>query len=145
MPETPLHTLKTICEIGFYLATTFGALWAVWTYRENQLLERSKWAASLYKQFFLKTGLLSMRRKLDRLPDSSEVAELVAKEDDVFTDYLNFFEHVAYLVKRKQINREDAEAYFDYYLSCLKQHPAVLAYIRDKSKGFGQLAEFLGK
>jgi hypothetical protein len=86
-----------------------------------------------------------MRRKLDCAANDSEVDRLVAQADLDFTDYLNFFEHVAYLVKRKQIEREDAEAYFDYYLSCLKRHPAVLTYIRDKSNGFERLAEFLGR
>ncbi len=56
---------------------------------------------------------------------------------------MNLFEHVTYLVKCRQIERADVEAYFDYYLACLKRHRSVLDYVQNKSNGYEVLAEFL--
>lgn len=145
-----MELTKTIFEIGFYSVGIVGGIMAIiggWlavrTYRENQSLERSRWASSLYEKFYEKTEHKGVRRVLDCSSDSQEVAELVGRESPEFTDYLNFFEHVAYLVKCEQIKREDAEAYFNYYFSCLKRHAAVMQYVQNESNGYEMLKEFL--
>src|SRR4051794_24103095 len=100
-----LNDVKTIVEIAFYLVSIFGVLGALCPYWSNQKLERSRWASSLYDKFYEKVDLKGARRKLDCEADSSEVAEFVERESAEFTDYLNFFEHVAYLVNCKQISK----------------------------------------
>jgi hypothetical protein len=140
-----LETAKTITEIAFYVVATGSAFLAIRTYQENQSLERSRWASSLYEKFYEEADLKGVRRDLDSSPDSPDVLELVQEESPDFPDYLNFFEHVAYLVKCKQIKSADANAYFAYYFECLKRHPAVWSYVRNESNGYEMLAEYLGK
>jgi hypothetical protein len=138
-----LQDVKTIVEIVFYMVAIVGGLLAVRTYRQNQSLERSRWASSLYEKFYEKFDLKGVRRILDCSANAKEVEDFVKGEPPELTDYLNFFEHVAYLVRQNQVRRSDAEAYFDYYFSCLKRHPSVLRYVQDKSNGYEYLAEFL--
>ena len=44
---------------------------------------------------------------------------MVDREDADFTDYLNFFEFMAYLEDRGQLSKRDVAALFDYYLRLL--------------------------
>ena len=63
----------------------------------------------------------------------------------MFTDYLNFFELVAVLADNKQLSNDDVLDFFDYYLRCLRRHPAVMAYIDKQANGFQHLSGFLSK
>jgi predicted negative regulator of RcsB-dependent stress response len=135
--------VKTYFEIASYCVGIVGLVAAVWTYRQNRSLERSRWASSLYEKFYESVEHKGVRRDLDDSPDSQAVINLVDREPSEFTDYLNFFEHVAYLVKCGQIKRADADAYFNYYFSCLRRHKSVVKYIQDGSKGFETLKKFL--
>jgi len=65
-------------------------------------------------------------------------------EDPAFTDYLNFFEHVAIFAGSKQLRADDVEASFCYYLDCLERHQKVHNYINDHAKGYEKLKAFLG-
>jgi hypothetical protein len=59
-------------------------------------------------------GLLSLLRRSD-----SEPAELRPEERaqvDLFTDYLNFFEWIAFLESKEELAFEDVDAMFNYYL-----------------------------
>jgi hypothetical protein len=142
MPD--LNQTKTFLEALFYVVAAISSGFAVWTYVKNQSLERSRWASSLYESFYESVEHKGIRRELDCSADSQNVATLVEREPPEFTDYLNFFEHVAYLVKCEQIKREDAEAYFDYYFKCLQRHPSVLRYIENESNGYEELRRYLG-
>jgi hypothetical protein len=135
--------LKTWSEIAVNIATIVGIYLAIRTYRENQAIERSKWASALYEKFYEKSDLKGMRRTLDCSADNDDVASLVDREPPEFTDYLNFFEHVTYLVECNRLTRADALAYFSYYLACLTRHKSVLAYIEDKRNDYQSLARFL--
>ncbi|MGI0085792.1 MAG: hypothetical protein ACREBQ_11995, partial [Nitrososphaerales archaeon] len=63
--------------------------------------------------------------------------------DSSFTDYLNFFEFLAYLEESRQVERAEILGIFDYYVKNLKSSPAVIAYINDPAKGFEKLRKFL--
>ena len=137
-----LDDVRNVAQILFYFVSALGVLGALWTYRANQLLERTKWASALYDRFYERPDLKGIRQALDCDANSAEVAELVARERADFTDYSNFFEHVAYLVKRRQISKADADAYFQYYFSCLKRHTAVRDYIGNRTHGYELFAEW---
>jgi gamma-glutamylcyclotransferase (GGCT)/AIG2-like uncharacterized protein YtfP len=57
-------------------------------------------ANDLYEKFFEKNELKLMRDALDCSVDSDEVNQTVIGEDPRFTDYLNFFEYIAYVPGR---------------------------------------------
>jgi hypothetical protein len=135
-----LDVVKAV-QIGSYIAGVFAAFWAVLVYRNNSRRERARWAEGLYSRFYEKDELKRVRDLLDCDAGTAEVAKLVTVESSDWTDYLNFFEFVAYLQSSKQLSKGDVDALFSYYLGCLKRHPEVVAYVRNKEKGY----EFLSK
>lgn len=76
--------------------------------------------------------------------NTEEINELVENEDSAFTDYLNFFEHVAIFTGSKQLRTDNVEASFCYYLDCLERHQKVHDYINNNDKGYEKLKAYLG-
>jgi len=138
-----LESLKTIIQILSALATAVAAMGALIVYRTNSRRERARWAESLYARFFERLELKTIRDKLDSLRGNPEVHRLVAEESAALTDYLNFFEFVAYLRSSKQLSKTDIQALFGYYLACLRRHDEVAAYVRNREKDFEYLREML--
>jgi len=92
-----------------------AVLGAVRIYYRKSTLERATWLSSLYSKFYEAPDLKRIRKALDdNPPDAAEVVELVRNEDPDLTDYLNFFEFMAYLEERGQLNKRDVAALFDY-------------------------------
>lgn len=117
---------------------------ALFTYRRNARLERARWISNLYAKFYEEESTLKdIRDQLDSAVPDAIVDGLVKSEPSAFTDYLNFFELMAYLEKSKQLEREDIEALFGYYLDCLSKHRTVVKYIQDKGKGYESLRDLL--
>ena len=120
------------------------AAFAVFNYYRSRKLEAARWALQLYEKFYEKDALKDIRRILDsNTPNDPSVAKLVSEEPDNFTDYLNFFEFIAFLQFRGQMAKDDVNTLFSYYLGCLRKHPAVYTYVTDRSKGYEQLSQML--
>jgi DNA-binding transcriptional regulator YbjK len=131
--------------IAGWIATIGGlvaAFLAVLTYRQNANVAKARLMKELYEKFYEKEELKSVRNELDGA-DEQCIAKLVAQEAPSFTDYLNFFEFLAYLEESGQVKRKDIIGIFAYYLEDLKSSPSVLAYIRDPAKGFEKLRKLL--
>lgn len=124
----------------FTIAGT-SAYFAINTYRKNSSLEHAKWLFNLYEKFYEKEHLKEIRNKLDCDIPSKEVENLVKKESFEFTDYLNFFEFVAFLKKSKQLTFEEIEDLFGYYLGCIDRHKSVRDYLTPN--GYELLNEML--
>ncbi len=129
----------TISAVGTALAAGFAAF----VYRRNSALERAKWASTLYEKFYEATTLKQMRDRLDCLNDVDSVNEIVIREEPAFTDYLNFFEFIAFLKKSKQLKDSEIEVLFGYYLDCLNRHDRVKQYISNPDNGYEGLANLL--
>lgn len=136
--QTVYYLAGSIAALG----TQVAAIIAVCVYRKNSRLEQSRWASSFYEKFYESDRYKIIRDALD-CDDANKIGTLVEKEEAEFTDYLNFFEHVAIFAKSKQLNRDDVEASFAYYLNCLSNLDAVRNYIEDEKKGYEQLKEYL--
>ena len=134
----PLDVVKLIQTLSS-LAGITAAFWALRVYHSNSRRERARWAEDLYSRFYEKEGLKLVRDMLDCDAGDPKVSQLVVDESSAWTDYLNFFEFVAYLESSKQLSQQDVEALFSYYLDCLRQHPEVAAYIRNRAKGYENL------
>ena len=129
-----------------YLAALIAAWLALLAYRKNIRLERARWLAQLYEKYYEQSSLKKVRDVLDReSSDSDVVKSIVQKESAEFTDYLNFFEYMAYLVKQKQLESSDVMALFRFYLNDLKKHGIVSEYVRKPSSGFENLKDWLAK
>ncbi len=138
-----LDQLLKIVQIFSYITGAFAAVCAFLVYRNNSRRERAKWVENLYSRFFERDELKKVRDTLDCPANDARVVALVDAERAKWTDYLNFFELVAYLQQSKQIEGADVKALFQYYLGCLKRHSTVLEYVRDQSKGFKYLRKLL--
>jgi hypothetical protein len=112
------------------LGTVGAAIYAARIYKSNSRLERARWASSLYEKFYERQELKKVRDALDCDAGTKQVDALVSTEDSDFTDYLNFFEYVAFLKHREQLKLEEVHDLFGYYLGCLSRHAAVREYIR---------------
>jgi hypothetical protein len=134
----PLDVVKLIQTLSS-LAGITAAFWALRVYHSNSRRERARWAEDLYSRFYEKEGLKHVRDMLDCDAGDPKVSQMVVDESSAWTDYLNFFEFVAYLESSKQLSQQDVEALFSYYLDCLKKHPEVAAYIRNRAKGYENL------
>jgi hypothetical protein len=126
------------------LTAAAGLLWAVWIYYRKSALDRANWLSSLYTKFYEADKLKQTRNALDEnLPDAENVQKMVDDEAPDFTDYLNFFEFMAYLEDRGQLSEKDVAALFDYYLRNLSKHKSVRKYIGKDKKGYGYLQKLL--
>jgi hypothetical protein len=67
----------------------------------------------------------------------------VRNEDADLTDYLNFFEFMAYLENCGQLSRSDVAALFDYYLRLLSKHKDVREYVVEGRNGYDYLKKLL--
>ncbi len=127
-----------------YIAAIALAAGALFQYRKSKKLERAKWMLQLYEKFYEDQRFKRMRDILDCAPaGNSQVQEVVQTEESEFTDYLNFFEFVSYLTSSGQLDDNDVEALFAYYMDCLYNHEPVRSYIFDASKGFQHLSKAL--
>ena len=131
--------MATISAVVAALAAGFAAF----VYRRNSALERAKWASTLYEKFYEATTLKQMRDRLDQLNDLDSVNEIVIRGDSAFTDYLNFFEFIAFLKASNQLKDSEIEAIFGYYLDCLNRHDRVRQYISNPENGYEGLANLL--
>ena len=129
--------------IVYSMVATVAAIGALLVYRNNSKRERARWAEGLYARFYEKPELKKMRDQLDCVAGDAGVASLVSEESSALTDYLNFFEFVAYLKSSKQLSESDVQALFGYYLDCLRRHKDVVGYIRNKEKGFEYLSKIM--
>ncbi|HEX8634061.1 MAG TPA: hypothetical protein VF703_07910 [Pyrinomonadaceae bacterium] len=138
-----LEEWKTVVEIMYYVVAILAVMGAAWTYRKNRLLEQSRWASTFYEKFYETDRYKEIRDKLDCPADLTEVNYLVDTESPLFTDYLNFFEHVIIFTRSEQLKSEDVENSFRYYLNCLKKLDKVWEYIDNEEKGYENLRKYL--
>lgn len=142
-PVGRIHDLETL-EIVSTFAGTISAIGAViaggfasFVYYRNSAFD------SLYEKFYEETTLKQLRDRLDCLKDSDSVNEIVIREESAFTDYLNFFEFIAFLKSSKQLKDSEIEALFGYYLDCLNRHDRVKQYVTNPENGYEGLARLL--
>ena len=139
--QTIYYAVGTIAALGTFIA----ALLALFVYQKNSRLERARWASTLYEKFYHEDRLKQIRDALDGHIDSAEVNQLVSNEDPKFTDYLNFFEFIAFLRKSKQLEDSEIDDLFGYYLDCLKKDEGVRTYILNPDKGYEGVAKLIGE
>jgi hypothetical protein len=138
------HWIWTNTQQIFQLMAAVSVAIGALAYWRNSRLERARWLSSLYSKFYEALDLKMIRETLDCAPPSGpEVQKLVHDEDARFTDYLNFFEFVAYLKASGQLSAKDVGALFDYYLRVLSKHDDVRKYVMDDRNGYGYLKKLL--
>lgn len=117
------------------------------TYRLNSRTKVAEFLLKLHQSFFVEATYSRMRQTLDDESSAGAevIASLVRQETVEFTDFLNFFELVAYMSKRGDLQQADVDALFGYYLRILTTNPDLHGYIRNKSKSFEHLNSLLDR
>jgi hypothetical protein len=144
--------------LGTIVLAALG-LWARRNYRRQVNLEQMRWLQQLYDSFYNSERYKEVRQVID-FDELGQTLELLRRGDadphqlslperaklDQFTDYLNFFEWLAYLEEEKQLTFPQLDTMFGYYLARLAQvdrNHQLRQYIRDK--GYEQLHRLLDR
>lgn len=124
-----------------------SAGFAVRTYERNTRTKAAEFLMSLHKAFFVDGTYQPMKDLLDcdGAEEEEKLAKAVAEQSAAFTDFLNFFELVAYLTEIDTLTTDDTEALLGYYLDKLVEAPAVWGYVRRSSTGFENLRRLLAE
>src|SRR5262245_1977863 len=139
-----MQAWKEIAQALYYTIAPIAILIAAIGYSRAKRLETARWALQLWEKFYEKETFKSIRAVLDcDGGQESEANKLVEEQSADFTDYLNFFELIAYLRKKSQLSDSDIDVLFSYYLGCLKERTKVYEYIRDPKSGYEELARLL--
>jgi hypothetical protein len=123
------------------LLSVFALLLSGYSLYRSVRLERAKWAAQLARDFYGET-YREVREALDD-QTGAKIQDYVTRETPRLTEFLNFFELVAYLRNQGQIRQIDLDAMFGYYLEKFRKHPSLTAYIRNPLNSYGELAKLL--
>jgi hypothetical protein len=129
------QSLKDWLQAGTYAAAILAAVFSLWQYRRNSLRERTRWLFELYQRFYGQPALRAMRMRLD-LGETNFLGEAGDKDLAAdLDDFLNFFELVAFLERRRELKRDEVEALFAYPLQTIGKNPDVVRYVREYDYG----------
>ena len=134
-------------------------LWARQNYRRQVNLEQMKWLQQLYDSFYNSDRYKTVRQMID-FDDLGQTMDLLRRGEtdphhlslperdrlDEFTDYLNFFEWLAYLEKEKQLTFAQLDSMFRYYMTRLLEidkNRELRKYIQEE--GYEQLSRLLDR
>ncbi len=133
-----------ITGAGVLVAAVSAAVGA-FTYSRNSRTKAADFLLSLHKTFFIEKTYSDMKCLLDceSSLEQAKLAEVVRMESEEFTDFLNFFELVAYFRSIETLSNDDVEALLGYYLDRIQESSSVLAYVRKSSHGFEHLGRLL--
>jgi hypothetical protein len=126
-------------------------------YGDRTRAEQIRWLRELFGKLFQDGLYHRMRQKVD-YEDLDDVVALLERNKrpdprfsqddrdkfDEFADYQNFFEFIAFLMAKKQVEAGDVNQIFDYYLKRfneIKQSGAIMEYL--EKDGFGNLRNVL--
>lgn len=123
-------TLLSWIPLGTFLVATVTAIVGLRTYSRKVAYDRIERVAALYRSFYESELYAIIRRKLDHHPPllaeqlDAMMADTAAGGDaDKVFDYLNFFEFLAYLWSSQQLNFNDVDGLFGYYVNAIARGP----------------------
>ena len=134
-------------DVTTLLIASAGASAALVTYRRNAKTKRAEFLTSLHKSFFVEETYKRVREVLDDDSPAAETAreKMVAEQPAAFTDFLNFFELIAYFRTLGAYTEGDVKALLGYYLRLLKRSKCVYRYICDRRNDFEHLQALLAR
>jgi len=105
------------------------AAFAVLQYFRNSRRQRAQWLADLFERFYEGEAYREVRRHVEWV-DENTLRSALSDDPDLeqkWTDYLNFFEFIAYLQKVGELKSEDVDAMFRYWIDQLRPFQGHLA------------------
>lgn len=159
-----MNNLKDTAELLTGIGTVVlssTAIFAFFSYRRQIKRERIKWLQQLYEQFYNQSRYKPVRQRIDfddlddllpLLYQTQAMGQRPTREDcnkiDEFTDYLNFFEWIAFLESINELSFKHIDVMFNYYLKRIlevddKHGGKLLTYIN--ASGYEKFVGLLGK
>ena len=124
-----------------------GFIVAAISYRSQQRIKKAEWLKSLYEKFFENSTYKEVRVWLDYgfLHDRLTIGDpaTIQANEEMFTDFLNFFEFIGVLHARAHLSLDQVYDVFDYYLKKIKSDPDCQSWI--EKYGFEKLRALLQK
>jgi hypothetical protein len=118
-------TLVQWLQCATYVIAILAASGSLWQYQRNSKRERTRWLFELYQRFYEQKNLKAIRVRVDRGD-----TKFIAEESDFYLldeldELLNFFEFIAYLQKRGDLQRDEILVMFEYPLRMIAKDQAV--------------------
>lgn len=120
-----LNRVKEWLDILVPAVVVIGGCASVWRYQWNSARERAHWLFELHQRFHQEPRFRGMRARVE-----SRAAPFPERDLTRLDDYLNFFELIAWLVKRRELKVDEVLALFSYPLRMIAKNPEVLAHLR---------------
>ncbi len=130
-----------------YLVAIATAAFSVLQYWENSKREASKWLHELYRGLYGDQDLQDVLWRLE--PENTNDTQLrsLIDQDDTFGSrfdrFLNFFQFVAVLHDRRELDMKDVMSMFKFPLKLIRTRNAVVEYIRKEEYEFRELRALL--
>lgn len=109
------------------LLLAIPAFFALLQYRSNSRAQRAQWLVGLFERFYEKDSYREVRRHVEW--QEEEVRSKISEDPDFeqkWTDYLNFFEFIAYLEGIGELKSQDVDAMFRYWIDDLRRFDGYL-------------------
>lgn len=123
-----------------------GIFIAALNYHKQGQIKRGEWLKSLFEKFYENEKYKEVRRWLDsgELDKKVDINDLnISKEEELYTDFLNFFEFIAKLEADHHLQQKDVTDLFEYYLNKLKASKISSQWI--EKYGFEKLRNLLNR
>jgi hypothetical protein len=139
MPEAA--KLDIYIKIFMAIVAVSSAVIGLYTFWRSTRTKAAEFLSDLHRAFFVETTYKEVREILDDESESAQakMAVLVEKEHADFTDFLNFFELVAYMGEVGTLSPKDVEALLGYYLDILNKKSLLHDYVRIEKNSFQHL------
>lgn len=123
-----------VATLTSIVAAVAIAVPAILTYRESVRLRRAEWLHRLFEEYYSATNYRPIRQLMDSQAGRDQLSQLLSKigapqyhlSPDEFkllydlTDYLSFFELIAFLRDTGALRLEDCTVLFHHYLQLLR-------------------------
>jgi hypothetical protein len=139
--------LLTIVDVLAKIIASIGVLIAAFSYYRQVRIKHAEWLNSLFEKFFENQCYKEVRGWLDydeldqKLKTQND--NIKRENEEKFTDFLNFFEFIGVLYFRKELNLEEVNNVFDYYLLKIKNDINCQEWIN--KYGFEKLRNLIAK
>lgn len=130
-------SFENIIKIISFLATAIGLIYVAVGYRNSNKLKRGEWLKDLFDKFYRGTDFAEVRQEIDAdkiekyLEVDKDGKAANDKHEEIFVNFLNFFEFIAVLVKRKYLDKDEVKDLFNYYLKSIAKHNFIKKYIEE--------------
>ncbi len=139
--------MDLVLQFATFVVAVWAAFVAVRAYSHNSRTKAAEFLMALHKSFFVEDTYRKVRDTVDGDSEQAveELSRYVSEQPGIFTDFLNFFELVAFMRKKETLSQEQVEALLGYYLKKLAAKENVRNYIGNPENGFENLDELLAQ